>query len=50
MQNDHSKNQAENKESVPSTPTVNEPGSINISGYVRVFDPNSQETLVEARE
>lgn len=34
----------------PRSPQINEAGSVNVSGYVRVFDPESQETLVEARE
>lgn len=34
----------------PPTPPVNDQGSINVSGYVRVFDPKTQETLVEVRE
>jgi len=33
-----------------SKPHVDEAGSVNISGYVRVFDPNTDETLVESRE
>lgn len=33
-----------------SKPRVDEAGSVNISGYVRVFDPNTDETLVESRE
>lgn len=31
-------------------PLVNESGSFNISGYVRVYDPTTNETLVEVRE
>ena len=34
----------------PVQPHVNEAGSINVSGYIRIFDPNSNQTLVEARE
>jgi hypothetical protein len=34
----------------PVPGAVNEAGSIHVSGYVRIFDPNTQETLVEARE
>jgi len=30
--------------------SANERGTVHVSGYVRVFDPNNQETLVEARE
>ena len=32
------------------TTTVDESGSFNVSGYIRIFDPNTQEILVEARE
>lgn len=32
------------------TPQVDESGSFNVSGYIRIFDPNTREILVEARE
>lgn len=32
------------------TPKIDESGSFNVSGYIRIFDPNTKETLVEARE
>lgn len=35
----------------PSEKTAaDERGTVHVSGYVRIFDPSNQETLVEARE
>lgn len=49
MQNNQ--NKSEDAEIVAKpTPQVNEPGLVNISGHIRVFDPNTDETLVESRE
>lgn len=39
-----------NSNPAPAAGPVNEAGSIYISGFVRVFDPKTQEILVEARE
>lgn len=33
-----------------SQPPVDENGLVRIDGYVRIFDPNTKETLVEIRE
>lgn len=42
-------NDDQNKESSTAN-AMQDSGAINISGYIRVFDPNTQQTLVEARE
>jgi hypothetical protein len=49
MQQDQSIEQKPSQDR-PQKPLVNERGSFNVSGYIRVFDPNNQETFVEARE
>jgi len=38
------------EQAIPTASGIKEPGSVNVSGYVRVFDPNTEELLVEARE
>lgn len=48
MQNDTIKG-SEAQAKVPQ-PVINESGSVNVSGYVKIFDPETQEILVEARE
>lgn len=50
MQKDSLPTQDENITCARTESVVNEPGLVNISGYVKVFDPNSEEILVEARE
>jgi hypothetical protein len=35
------------QQQTPAKP--NETGSINVQGYFRVFDPNTQKTIVEGR-
>lgn len=49
MQKQHS-SQDRGKQPSETSPLVSDAGSIHVSGYVRVFDPNTQEILVEARE
>lgn len=49
MQKQHS-SQDRDKPPSETSPLVSDAGSIHVSGYVRVFDPNTQEILVEARE
>lgn len=50
QQNQDQSIEQKNPQTSPGQPAVNERGSINVSGYVRVYDPNTNETLVEARE
>jgi len=50
QQNQDQSIEQNNPQSSAGKPVVNERGSINVSGYVRVYDPNTMETLVEARE
>ena len=39
-----------NTDETQQKPRVDEAGSVNVSGYVKVFDPNTNEILVESRE
>lgn len=50
MHNDKHSSQDDRMESASVSPYVNEAGSVNVSGYIRVFDPQTQEVLVEVRE
>lgn len=50
MQRDIPESEPLNNDPAPAQGPVNEAGSIHISGFVRVFDPQTQEILVEARE
>jgi hypothetical protein len=50
MQNNQLPTSSENQKPHKPAPAVNESGSINVSGYIRIFDPSTAETLVEARE
>jgi hypothetical protein len=31
-------------------PKVDESGSVNVSGYIKIFDPSTKELLMETRE
>lgn len=45
-------NTPENKEAQQPQPVAkrpNESGSFSVEGFVRIFDPNTQETIVEKR-
>jgi hypothetical protein len=50
MQNTKQESDREAVVKQPVQPHVDEAGTVNISGYIRVFDPNTNETLVESRE
>ncbi len=50
MHNDQQSYHDDSTKAVPNSPPVNEAGSVNVSGYIRVFDPQTQEVLVEVRE
>jgi hypothetical protein len=50
MQKEQSNVQDQTATTPQASRPINESGSVNVSGYVRVFDPNTQEILVEARE
>lgn len=46
--------QTDNKNTMPDTPknTANRPnetGSVHVEGFVKIFDPKTQETFVEKR-
>lgn len=42
------KDEKESQKPVAS-PRPNETGSIAVSGHIRIFDPNTQEVIIEAR-
>lgn len=46
QQNSHNVEQ----QPTPEAPTLGDASGVNVSGYVRIFDPNTQETMVESRE
>lgn len=50
MQKDPATTPSAKTEQVQPAPRANDVGTVNVSGYIKIFDPNSKETLVEARE
>ena len=47
MQNSQPANQQTNTATQPKRP--NETGSVSVTGFVKIFDPKTQETFVETR-
>jgi hypothetical protein len=47
MQNSQPVNQQTNSVAQPKRP--NETGSVSVTGFVKIFDPKTQETFVETR-
>jgi hypothetical protein len=47
MQNSQPVNQQTNSEVQPKRP--NETGSVSVTGFIKIFDPKTQETFVETR-
>ena len=50
MQESDKKPHPEQPELQPPSAALGDASGVNVSGYVRIHDPNTQETLVEARE
>lgn len=50
MQKDPATTPSETAARPQPAPRANDVGTVNVSGYIKIFDPNSKETLVEARE
>jgi len=48
MTDDQLKKQPEKSEK-PQTSRPNDQGSVSVSGFVRIFDPKTNETIVETR-
>lgn len=49
MNNKESVNRSAQQQSNPPVSRPNETGSVSVMGFVRIFDPKTQEVLVETR-